>query len=299
MLVGSSERKTPWRMPVHHAQNVRMSTTMSDRLAGASVLARVVPVGDVAERVRDHATAGPAWPADVDGSWPPQVDWAWLSVDVAAEDPDGTLAEALTVERVGAVAARLSGIGFRLHGANRLHHLPPGVNDTDRYEHAVWAAERGLLANALAAAVGADARRREGHELPMVVTPIGSFLPWGLPDGSRGRIDHCGCRVLLPEPIAAGDRAVESLVPLAATPFFGYGITVQVRGPWPAATGTRHLLPDTAWDEMFNALADAARDTQLPILLPRAGELVLEADGRYGWGVERQFWYERARRSAG
>jgi hypothetical protein len=33
---------------------------MSDRIAGASVLARVVPVGAVAERVRDHATARPA-----------------------------------------------------------------------------------------------------------------------------------------------------------------------------------------------------------------------------------------------
>jgi hypothetical protein len=297
--VGSSERESPWRMPVHHAQNVGMSTTMSDRPAGASVLARVVPVGAVAERVRDHATARPAWPVDVDGSWPAQVDWAWLSVDVAAEDPDGTLAEALTVERVGAVAARLSGIGFRLHGANRLHHLPQGVNDTDRYEHAVWAAERGRLANALAAAVGAGTARRKGHEHPMVVTPIGSFLPWRLPDGSRGRIDHCGCRVLLPEPIAAGDRAVVSLVPLGATPFFGYGITVQLRGPWPVATDTRQLLPDTAWDEMFNALAEAAHDAQLPTLRPRAGELILEADGRYGWGVERQFWYERARRSAG
>jgi hypothetical protein len=286
-------------MPVHHAQNVGMSTTMSDRPAGASVLARVVPVGAVAERVRDRATARTAWPVDVDGSWPPQVDWAWLSVDVAADDPDGTLASALTVERVGAVAARLSGIGFRLHGANRLHHLPQGVNDTDRYEHAVWAAERGRLANALAAAVGAGAGRREGHELPMVVTPIGSFLPWGLPDGSRGRIDHCGCRVLLPEPIVGGDRAVESLVPLGATPFFGYGITVQLRGPWPVATDRRQFLPDTAWDEMFNALAEAAHHAQLPVLRPRAGELILEADGRFGWGVERQFWYERARRSAG
>jgi hypothetical protein len=86
MPVGSSEREMPWPMPVHHAQDVGMSTTMSDRIAGASVLARVVPVGAVAERVRDHATARPAWPVDVDGSWPPQVDWAWLSVDVAPLD---------------------------------------------------------------------------------------------------------------------------------------------------------------------------------------------------------------------
>jgi hypothetical protein len=62
------------------------------------------------------------------------------------------------------------------------------------------------------------------------------------------------------------------------------------------ATDTCHLLSDTAWDEMFNALAEAAHDARLPILQPRAGELILEADGRYGWGVERQFWYERARR---
>jgi hypothetical protein len=60
MPVGSSEREAPWRMPVHHAHNVGMSTTMSDRMAGASVLARVVSVGAVAERVRDHATARPA-----------------------------------------------------------------------------------------------------------------------------------------------------------------------------------------------------------------------------------------------
>ncbi len=40
-------------------------------------------------------------------------------------------------------------------------------------------------------------------------------------------------------------------------------------------------------------------DGRLSILRPRAGELILEGDGRYGWGVERQFWYERARRSAG
>jgi hypothetical protein len=46
---------------------------------------------------------------------------------------------------------------------------------------------------------------------------------------------------------------------------------------------------------MFNALADEAQDAQLPILRPRAGELLLEADGRYGWGVQRQFWYEQAR----
>jgi hypothetical protein len=50
---------------------------------------------------------------------------------------------------------------------------------------------------------------------------------------------------------------------------------------------------------MFNALAEAAHHAQLPTLRPRAGELILEADGRYGWGDERQFWYERARRSAG
>jgi hypothetical protein len=57
---GRSGAQMPWPMPVHHAQDVGMSTTMSDRIAGASVLARVVPVGAVAERVRDHATARPA-----------------------------------------------------------------------------------------------------------------------------------------------------------------------------------------------------------------------------------------------
>jgi hypothetical protein len=275
-----------------------MSTTMSDWMAGVSLLTRIVPVGARADRVPNHPAAGPAWPVDVDGSWPLQVDWAWLSVDVAAEDLDGTLADAITVERVAAVADRLAGIGFRVQGANRLHRLPPGVNDADPYEHAVWVAERALLASTLAAAVGAGARRREGHELPMVVTPIGSFLPWVLPDGSPGRIDHCGARVLLPEPIAASERGVESLVALGATAFFGYGIAVRLRGPWPMAEGTGQALPDTAWDEMFNALADEAHDAQLPILRPRAGELLLEADGRYGWGVQRQFWYEHARPQA-
>jgi hypothetical protein len=275
-----------------------MSVTMSDPRADASVVRRIVPVSAGSERLRNHAATGPSWPVHVDDSWPREVGWAWLSVDVAAQDLDSGLADSITVERVAAVAARLSGIGFRLHGASRLHRLPPGVNDADPYEHAVWVAERGLLASTLAGAVGSGAGRREGHELPMVIKPIGSFLPWVLPDGSPGRIDHCGSRVLLPEPIAAGDRAVESLVPLGATPFFGYGITVQLRGPWPVATATRHPVPDTAWDEVFDVLANAADNAQLPTLPPRAGELILEGDGRYGWGDQRQFWYERARPSA-
>jgi hypothetical protein len=132
----------------------------------------------------------------------------------------------------------------------------------------------------------------------MVFTPIGGILPWTLSDGSPGRIDHCGSRVLLPDPIAVGDRAIESLAALGATAFVGYGITVQLRGPWSFSADTHRPRPDVAWNEMFDALAVAADDAQFPVLQPRAGELVLETDRRYGWGAQRQFWYEHARRSS-
>ena len=152
--------------------------------------------------------------------------------------PAGSLGAALTVERVGAVAARMP------------------ARDAGRATSARWWSRRSAAScrGDCPMAPGEGPARRAGCR-------CGCWTRWA--DGV-GRATR-------------GDRAVECLAPLGATPFFGYGVTVQLR--WPVAGGNGHTSPPVRHGMGRDVQRGSPRrlmTRRLPILRPRAGELILE-----------------------